>query len=83
MERAQKSVFVVDLDSEAETPGVGTVRNVPVRLGVFYNDFVEVYGDLHAGEIVVTEGNERLNQGRNVRIVNFSELPRRNSAGKQ
>lgn len=81
LERTQKSVFVVDLDSKAEMPGVGTVRNVPVRLGVFYNDYVEVYGDLHPGEIVVTEGNERLNEGRDVRIVNFSELPRHDSAG--
>jgi HlyD family secretion protein len=83
LERTEKSVFVVDLDSETKTPGVGTVRNVPVRLGVFYNDYVEVYGDLHPGEIVVTEGNERLNQGRNVRIVNFSELPRHDSAASQ
>ena len=83
LERTEKSVFVVDLNSKADTPGVGTVRNVPVRLGVFYNEFVEVHGNLRPGEIVVTEGNERLNEGRDVRIVNFSELPRDDSAGSQ
>ncbi len=83
LERTQKSVFVVDLDSKAEMPGVGTVRNVPVRLGVFYNEFVEVQGDLRPGEIVVTEGNERLNEGRSVRIINFSELPSHDSAGSE
>ena len=81
LERTQKSVFVVDLDSEGETPGVGTVRNVPVRLGVFYNEYAEVSADLHPGEIVVTEGNERLNEGHRVRIVNFSELPPGDATG--
>ncbi len=58
-------------------------KSVPVRLGVFYNEFVEVHGDLRPDEIVVTEGNERLSEGRNVRIVNFSELSRNDSAGSQ
>jgi RND family efflux transporter MFP subunit len=56
----QPLVYVVEA---ATTPGVGTVRPVPVALGTARAGAVEVRGDLQAGQLVVIRGNERLRPG--------------------
>jgi multidrug efflux pump subunit AcrA (membrane-fusion protein) len=42
------------------------VRPVPVALGAARAGTVEVRGDLQAGQLVVTRGNERLRPGMQV-----------------
>jgi multidrug efflux pump subunit AcrA (membrane-fusion protein) len=59
----QPLVYVVEA---ATTPGVGMVRPVPVALGAARAGTVEVRGDLRAGQLVVTRGNERLRPGMQV-----------------
>lgn len=81
LERDRKSVFVIQQESDTTTVDEGMVRNVPIRLGVSYGEFIEVTGDLQPGDMVVTEGNERLNDGRKVRIVNFKDLVTGSAAG--
>ena len=41
----------------------GTARQVPITVGVGQGEFVEVSGELAAGEKVVVRGNERLQNG--------------------
>ncbi|MFQ5844465.1 MAG: efflux RND transporter periplasmic adaptor subunit, partial [Planctomycetota bacterium] len=55
-------VFVVD-------PQAGTVRRVPVRLGVSAGERIQVRGEVVAGDRVVVRGNERLHPGARVRIA--------------
>lgn len=66
-----RSVFVVDVTQEAsEASGrFGSVRRVPVQLGVAYADGIQVKGQLRAGELVVVVGNERLQPKAKVRVV--------------
>ncbi len=63
-----KSVFVVDVDAA----GVSTARKVAVELGLAVGGNFEVSGDLRPGDLVVTEGNERLADGQVVRVANLS-----------
>lgn len=56
-----QSVFVVNDD--------GTARQVSVTVGVGQADYIEVFGDLQAGEPVVVRGNERLQPGQAVDIM--------------
>ena len=55
------SVFVVADD--------GTARQVPVTAGMGQGDLVEVNGDISAGDRVVVRGNERLQPGQEVSIM--------------
>ncbi len=50
-----------------------TVRPVPVQLGIAADSWIEVRGDLKAGQQVVVEGNERLRPGAEV-IAATSEI---------
>jgi multidrug efflux pump subunit AcrA (membrane-fusion protein) len=74
LQRNEKHVFVIDLQKGSSTPGVGMARKLPVDVGFAYGKYIEVRGDLRPGELVVTEGNERLKAGRPVRIINLAEL---------
>jgi RND family efflux transporter MFP subunit len=50
--------------------GETTVRSVSVTLGVAVGDAIQVTGPLRAGERVVVQGNERLQSGQSVTILN-------------
>jgi RND family efflux transporter MFP subunit len=63
------TVYVIDRDPK--TPNSGTVRSVPVELGAAYDGEIEVNGlspqqPIKPGDLVVTEGNERLRPGQGV-----------------
>lgn len=60
-------LFVVQLDSAAGQ--TGTVRPVPVTLGVADKGRIVVRGELAAGDLVVSQGNERLRPGQAVRLI--------------
>jgi RND family efflux transporter MFP subunit len=60
-------VFV--LDPDPKQPEHGTVRPVPVELGVAAGDLIEVKGALEPGQQVVVEGNERLLPGQAVLVT--------------
>jgi RND family efflux transporter MFP subunit len=55
------SVFVINDDN--------TARQVPVTAGMGQGDLVEVNGDISAGDQVVVRGNERLQAGQAVSIM--------------
>jgi RND family efflux transporter MFP subunit len=56
-----QSVFVVDTD--------GTARQVPVRVGVAQGPDLEIMGEIAPGDRVVIRGNERLQPGQEVNIL--------------
>lgn len=56
-----QSVFVVNEDD--------TAREVPVTVGVGQGDFIEVIGAVSPGDRVVIRGNERLQSGQPVNIM--------------
>ena len=56
-----QSVFVVDAD--------GNARQVAVEVGVGQGEDIEVSGELAAGDRVVIRGNERLQGGQPVNIM--------------
>lgn len=64
-------IYVVDLKTPSSQEG--TVRPVPVDLGVVIADRVEVLGSVEAGERVVVVGNERLRPGQTIRIISEVE----------
>lgn len=49
--------------------GEGTVRSVPVELGVADGEWIQVEGSVNSGDLVVVFGNERLADGERVRIT--------------
>lgn len=57
------TVVVVD-----EKGGQQFARPVPVQLGESINELIEVRGEIEEGQIVVTEGNERLRPGQPVLV---------------
>lgn len=59
-EGGQTTVFVLKSDH---------VYAVPVEIGLAHGHQVEVSGDLSAGDMVVVQGNERLQPGQKVRVV--------------
>jgi RND family efflux transporter MFP subunit len=63
------------VDPIADKPGTGTVRAVPVQLGVVRDLEVQVIGALTPGTRVVTLGNERLRPGIEVRVGAPSPKP--------
>lgn len=72
---SNRSVFVVEVDSEQVGPGnpTGKVREVPVDLGVAWGGLIQVRGNLQADQFVVVTGNERLVSGSSVEIVRVNE----------
>jgi len=60
----------------------GVARQVPVQLGAAIDGWIEVRGPLQPGELVATEGNERLFPGQPLIVVNRDQLPRKKSTTK-
>ncbi len=61
------SVFVIGEDN--------TARQVDVELGAAEGDFIEVIGDIKAGDQVVIRGGERLRDGQNVTLSTLPQEP--------
>ena len=72
-------VWVVDTTGGGSQ---GSVRPVPVELGVSHEGTIEVRGNLEAGQLVVVEGNERLNPMRPVIIVKKIGAPNAEQPGE-
>jgi hypothetical protein len=68
----QPIVFVVDAAAAAKQ---GKVRPVPVKLGTAKENFIQVIGALQPGQIVVVQGNERLQPGQDVRFPGVASPP--------
>jgi len=64
-------VWVVQPAGGDAPPGQGAVRRVPVVYGAADGDWIEVRGELSAGQMVVVEGNERINPMRPVNVLNL------------
>ena len=65
-----KDALVIQGDSKAVFKLVdGQAIKVPVTLGAFYEDLVEVIGEIRAGDKVVVRGNERLMDEQPVTIL--------------
>lgn len=47
----------------------GTVQLIPVVTGITQDDFVEVFGNVHAGDQVVVKGNSTLKDGMEIRAI--------------
>jgi RND family efflux transporter MFP subunit len=60
------TVFVALADPKTKQ---ATVRPVPVKLGMSQGSQIQVFGDLKAGDRVVTRGNERIRPGQTVEII--------------
>jgi RND family efflux transporter MFP subunit len=54
----------------------GTAQPMPVSTGIAYKDLIEVIGPVETGQLVVIRGNERLQPGQPVKIVNQDGLPK-------
>ncbi len=67
----ERFVFVVESaeGNASMEASEGTVRKVPVDLGVAVAGRIQVIGDLNVGDLVVVEGNERLVPNTNVKFV--------------
>lgn len=65
-------VYVVDAKKIA-VGETGSVRPVPLELGVAVGSLVQVIGDLKEGEFVVILGNERLRPGQGVKVQRIVE----------
>ena len=67
-----RAVFVVDIDKSVTPKSgqlTGTVRRVPVDLGVAVDGRIQVMGDIQADDLVVVEGNERLVPNAKVKFI--------------
>ena len=61
------SVWVIS--ENVGVPNQITAVRLPVELGVSYGDLIEVHGPLKPGQLVVTEGNERIYPGQPLEIT--------------
>lgn len=62
---AQPVVYVVTTDGGKS----GSVRPVPIQVGVALPNMIQAKGELQPGQLVVVEGNERLRPGQSVVVV--------------
>jgi multidrug efflux pump subunit AcrA (membrane-fusion protein) len=62
----QPILFVVE--TRAADSQQGKVRPVPVQLGFADGSLIQVSGNIQAGQLVVVQGNERLQPGQDVKI---------------
>ncbi|MCO8122132.1 efflux RND transporter periplasmic adaptor subunit [Stieleria sp. TO1_6] len=72
LEQVQQSVYVVDFNDQptaSQNTRTGTVRRVPVRLGIADGGSISVTGQLQPDELVVTRGNEGLTPGQTVEVT--------------
>jgi RND family efflux transporter MFP subunit len=63
-----ENTSLLAITPDENDPKKGTVRPVPVELGVSQGQQIQVIGGVEAGELVVVEGNERLRPGQTVVI---------------
>ncbi|HLQ45938.1 MAG TPA: efflux RND transporter periplasmic adaptor subunit [Planctomycetaceae bacterium] len=68
----QPVVYAVTTDEKTKQT---TVRLVPVQLGIAADSWIEVKGDLNAGQQVVVEGNERLRPGAEIVAIPAAVKP--------
>jgi RND family efflux transporter MFP subunit len=66
----QKSLYVVSQDPKTQAT---VAKLVPIEVGASIEDWIQVIGDVRAGEQVVVEGNERLRPGQPIAVA--KELP--------
>jgi RND family efflux transporter MFP subunit len=71
LDRDATLVWAVTPDRKSKLSGQGTVRPVPVELGVADGEMIEVRGPLRERELVIVEGNERVNPAAPVRMTNY------------
>jgi multidrug efflux pump subunit AcrA (membrane-fusion protein) len=65
-------VWVVQPDRKAGSSNMeGSVRAVPVELGIADGERIEVRGPLKPGDLVIIEGNERVNPTAPVLMTNY------------
>jgi len=77
-------VFVAESGTgNAQGPKTAKVRSVPVQLGVAWEGYLQVTGELKPGESVVVQGNERLMPGQQVVIVREEDGPAMKTAASQ
>jgi hypothetical protein len=70
----QVLVYVVDLPTADAKQG--KVRSAPVTTGSAEGNLIQVIGgELHPGQVVVVQGNERLRPGQDVQIQRVVEPP--------
>ncbi len=65
-----RSIFVIDPNPDGTT---GIARKVAVQLGVASEGWIQVDGDVQEGQLVVIEGNERLQPDSEVTIVHSKQ----------
>jgi HlyD family secretion protein len=74
-------VFVADPASKGG--GAAKARPVSVQLGAAWEGYLQVKGELKAGESVVVQGNERLRPGQDVVVVREQNGPAMKTAAKK
>jgi len=67
------TVVVVRMPEDDPDAKVGTVKLVPVSLGIARGSMIEIKGPVEPGSLVVVQGNERLRPGAKVRIIDRLE----------
>ena len=69
----QPSLQVVDYSAAGAKEG--TVRAVPVQVGLAHGAWIQVVGEIRAGQDVVIKGNERLRPNQQVKVVESVPAP--------
>lgn len=74
---SRRSVFVIDQPSKKSEreSSMDTVREVFVDLGVAWEGLIQVRGDLKENDLVVVTGNERLQSGAAVNVIQIADAP--------
>ncbi|QDV38619.1 efflux RND transporter periplasmic adaptor subunit [Tautonia plasticadhaerens] len=67
------SPTIYALDPSGDDREAGTVRPVPVTLGVASGSLIEISGPLQPGQRVIVQGNERLRPGQEVKVIRIIE----------
>lgn len=67
--------LVAVVDRTADNAEIGSIRLVPVLVGSYWQDWVEIKGSLREGDLVVVRGNERLRPGQPARIAEVRAAP--------
>lgn len=65
LRRNATSIFIIDTENKA--------KQIPVSIGISEGQWVEVQGDVTAGQLVVIRGAERLQPGQSVNIKNNNQ----------
>ena len=69
-----RDALVLDTDgtrlfSVQRAGNVTTVRSIDVQTGSTRGELIEVIGDVQPGDEIVTQGNERLRHGQEVKVL--------------